>query len=97
MVDRSFTEVELRRMLQSATSYEPNVVPGRFTISSTHEQETWHVIVEPDADDAARGCVGAALDNKRLKLTGFACSLGAGRYPNRSVQSAAIAADGDSG
>ena len=34
-----------------ATSYEPNVVEGRFMIHVRHLQRPWIAIVEPDADE----------------------------------------------
>lgn len=48
MVDREFTEVDLRRMLQHATDYRRDIVPGRWVVLARHRRQTWHVIVEPD-------------------------------------------------
>jgi hypothetical protein len=50
MAQRGLTEVEVRAMLERATTFEPNVVDGRFTIHVRHLQMPWIVIVEPDAD-----------------------------------------------
>ena len=48
MVDRRFTEVELRAMLEDASGLGPDVVPGRWVISTRHDDREWEVIVEPD-------------------------------------------------
>lgn len=48
MVDRRFTEVDLRHMLQHARSYRRDIVPGRWIISTRHAKRLWEVIVEPD-------------------------------------------------
>ncbi len=49
MLDRGFSEVELREMLERGATYRPDVVPGRFVIESAHDERRWEVIVEPDA------------------------------------------------
>jgi hypothetical protein len=51
MEQRDFTEVELRSMLQRASSYAPSVVEGRFMIETTHRGRPWIVIVEPDPEE----------------------------------------------
>ena len=51
MEQRRVTEVEVRAMLERATSFEPNVVEGRFMILVRHLQRPWVAIVEPDADE----------------------------------------------
>lgn len=51
MEQRGVTEVDVRSMLERATSVEPNVVEGRFMIHVRHAQRPWIVIVEPDADE----------------------------------------------
>ena len=48
MVDRNFTDVELRNMLQAATGYRRDIVEGRFVIATRHEHRSWEVVVEPD-------------------------------------------------
>ncbi len=50
MVDRRFTEADLRDMLNRATGREANHEPGRYAIQTTHNGRDWEVIVEPDAD-----------------------------------------------
>ena len=49
MVDRRFTEVDLRRMLERASGHrEDVVVDGRWVIETRHRGKPWEVIVEPD-------------------------------------------------
>ncbi len=52
MLDRGFSEVELREMLERATAYRPDAAAGRFVIETAHDERPWEVIIEPD--DAAR-------------------------------------------
>jgi hypothetical protein len=49
MIDRSFSEIELREMLEAATNYRADPLPGRWIIETTHAQVAWEVVVEPDA------------------------------------------------
>jgi hypothetical protein len=49
MVDRRFTEVDLRAMLEAAEGYRTDIVEGRFVIDTRHRRKRWQVIVEPDA------------------------------------------------
>ena len=48
MIDRSFNEVELRDMLEHATSYSTDTATGRYVIQTTHAARGWEVVVEPD-------------------------------------------------
>ncbi len=48
MVDRGFTEVDLRQMLEDASSFRPDVEEGRWVIVSRHRRRSWEIIVEPD-------------------------------------------------
>lgn len=50
MEDRGFSEVELRRMLQDATSLAEDKVEGRWAVATRHNKVSWTVIVEPDRD-----------------------------------------------
>jgi hypothetical protein len=50
MEDRNFTEIDLRTMLERASRYVPDVVEGRWLISTRHQGHPWEVIVEPDPD-----------------------------------------------
>jgi hypothetical protein len=48
MVDRGFTEMELRTMLEHARGYRPDIVAGRWVVITLHHRQTWEIIVEPD-------------------------------------------------
>lgn len=48
MVDRRFTEVDLRGMLERVSGYHEDVVEGRWVIETRHRGKAWEVIVEPD-------------------------------------------------
>lgn len=48
MVDRRFTEVDLRRMLQKASGLRRDVVEGRWIVKAQHADAAWEVIVESD-------------------------------------------------
>jgi hypothetical protein len=48
MLDRGFTELDLRIMLEHARGYRPDVVVGRWVVVTLHRRRTWEVIVEPD-------------------------------------------------
>ena len=50
MLDRRFTEVDLRRMLEHARGYRVDVVEGRWLIETRHSRKDWEVIVEPDTE-----------------------------------------------
>jgi len=51
MVDRDFSEVDLRRMLEEASGLRPDVEPGRWAVSTVLAGKAWEVIVEPDESD----------------------------------------------
>lgn len=48
MQDRSFSEVDLREMLEKAQGWRQDVVEGRWVIETKHRRRAWEVIVEPD-------------------------------------------------
>lgn len=50
MDDRRFTEIDVRRMLERAVDYRPDVVEGRWRIETRHRRKAWEVIVEPDGE-----------------------------------------------
>jgi len=50
MVDRGFSEVELRAMLEGASKWRRDVAPGRWVIETRHKKRPWEVIVEPDVE-----------------------------------------------
>src|SRR5207247_689811 len=47
MADRHFTEVDIRQMLEDASSLRPDVEEGRWIIASRHHRRAWEIIVEP--------------------------------------------------
>jgi hypothetical protein len=47
MLDREFSEVELRIMLEEARGYHVDHEPGRWAIETRHAGQPWTVIVEP--------------------------------------------------
>lgn len=51
MVDRRFTEVDLRDMLEHASGYRADVVEGRWLIETRHEGKNWEAVVEPDDEE----------------------------------------------
>lgn len=50
MVDREFTEVDLRRMLEHARRLLEDAVEGRWLVETRHSGRNWEVVVEPDFD-----------------------------------------------
>jgi hypothetical protein len=48
MVDRRFTEVDLRRMLEVAQRYRKDVVENPWVVMTRHRRRRWEVVVEPD-------------------------------------------------
>ena len=48
MMDRRFTEADLRGMLEEASGHHADVVSGRWVIQASHDGLPWEVIVEPD-------------------------------------------------
>lgn len=48
MVDRGFSELDLRAMLLGASSYRRDVVSGRWRVMARHQGTQWEIIVEPD-------------------------------------------------
>lgn len=51
MEDRSFTEMDLRTMLQDAVGLKRDPIPGRWQVQVRVRSAMWWVIVEPDEDD----------------------------------------------
>ena len=51
MVQRGFTEIDLREMLDRAQRYRPDILPGRWVIETRHHQRAWEVVVEPDSEE----------------------------------------------
>ena len=51
MEEREFTELELRRMIDLATSITPGRVPGRFLVATRFQGTPWSIVLEPDSDE----------------------------------------------
>ena len=51
MLDRGFSEVDLRGMMERASGLHEDDEPGRWVVETKHDSESWAVIVEPDAGD----------------------------------------------
>lgn len=51
MIDRDFTEVELRSMMEMSLRIRESQEPGRWVVEASHESQPWEVIVEPDWTD----------------------------------------------
>jgi hypothetical protein len=48
MVERQFSEVDLRHMLEYADGLSEDDVEGRWLVGTRHERHPWAVVVEPD-------------------------------------------------
>jgi hypothetical protein len=48
MVDRNFTETDLRDMLERASGYRKSRRPGRWVVETQVDGQDWEVVVEPD-------------------------------------------------
>lgn len=51
MVDRGFSEVDLRLMMEEATTIDQGAEPGRWVVQTIHDSKPWEAIVEPDSAD----------------------------------------------
>jgi len=50
MAERDFSELDLRRMLDTAQSVDSDIVPGRWRVQTRLRRRPWEIILEPDAD-----------------------------------------------
>ncbi|MCC6155257.1 MAG: hypothetical protein IT367_15930 [Candidatus Hydrogenedentes bacterium] len=50
MDDRRFDELDLRSMMESAKSYRPDNIEGRWIVATRHRRKRWEVVVEPDRE-----------------------------------------------
>jgi hypothetical protein len=48
MVERGFTEIDLRIMLEDAEHIARDVEPGRWAALARLDRRPWEIIVEPD-------------------------------------------------
>ena len=51
MLDRGFSEADLRLMFETATLMRPGRLEGRWIVETTHQQEAGEIVVEPDHAD----------------------------------------------
>ncbi len=51
MLDRGFSEVDLRLMMEQAIGVRPDREQGRWIVETTHESRPWRIVVEPDLAD----------------------------------------------
>jgi hypothetical protein len=51
MLDRRFTDVDLRTMCEDALDYRPDHEEGRYVIEARRGNVVWEVIVEPLIED----------------------------------------------
>jgi hypothetical protein len=59
MVQRDFTEIDLRIMLDSTNEIKPDIVDGRWIAKTRYQNANWEVIVEPDYDEKVQVIVTA--------------------------------------
>src|SRR3954471_1739800 len=73
MEDRTFTEVELRLMLERSTGFRPDVVDDRFVVETRFRAGPWEVVVEPDEVEhlfsGRHGLAGRAMKQRYLEIT----------------------------
>lgn len=48
MVQRGFTEIALREMLDNHHEIRPDIEPGRWLVETRYGYTSWEVIIEPD-------------------------------------------------
>jgi len=51
MIDRGFSEADLRLMIEVAQDLGVGKTPGRWIVRTSHLGEAWEVVVEPDGVD----------------------------------------------
>ena len=51
MIDRGFSEADLRLMMEDADGLRVGSRGGRWVIATTHLGDAWEVVVEPDEVD----------------------------------------------
>ena len=66
MEQRDFTEIDLRRMLDSANRIRKDSLEGRWIVETTHRGTNWEVILEPDVEDTLLVVVTAFTSGAQL-------------------------------
>ena len=51
MIDRGFSEADLRLMIEVAQALGVGKTPGRWIVRTSHLGDAWEVVVEPDELD----------------------------------------------
>jgi hypothetical protein len=51
MLDRGFSEADLRLMFETAIQLRAGRLDGRWIVETVHQLESWEIIVEPDHAD----------------------------------------------
>ena len=51
MIDRGFTEPDLRLMIEDADGYHRDVMEGRWVVETAHGGRRWEIVVEPSLDE----------------------------------------------
>jgi hypothetical protein len=51
MIDRGFSEIDLRLMFETTAAIRRGVAKGRWILETAHEGDAWEVVVEPDEHD----------------------------------------------
>ena len=48
MLDRGFSEADLRLMFETASLVRAGRLDGRWIVETVHKKEPWEIVVEPD-------------------------------------------------
>ena len=51
MLERGFSETDLRLMMENTTAVRADDAPGRWIVETIHDSRPWNIIVEPDPAD----------------------------------------------
>lgn len=51
MIDRGFSEVDLRLMIETTAAIRRGGAKGRWILETAHDGDVWEVVVEPDERD----------------------------------------------
>jgi len=51
IVDREFSEIDLRIMIENASGCIRNKVKGRWLIKTKHKKKSWEIIIVPDFEE----------------------------------------------
>ena len=50
MVDREFTELDLRQMFEDASRLRPDVEEGRWVVTARHRRRAWEIVAPDEAE-----------------------------------------------